>query len=237
MPKSKRARVIHTSKVQKKDSSHSASLFTSIREASSVYTHILVFTVSNMRNTYLKDVRAQLPNARIFFGKTTIMRKALGDTTESEVLPCLSDLTKQMRGSIGLLFTNQEPTEVQEFLASYTPTDFARAGTTATESFVVPAGTVYSRGGAVAEEDDVPVAHTQESNLKRFGMPTRLVKGKIIIEDDYIVAEEGKELDSKAAALLKIFGVTMAVFEVRCVARYDAGKQETVVLQGMPDDE
>lgn len=160
------------------------------------------------------------------------MAKALGVTRDEEVLPGVSGLSGLIRGDVGLLFTNQEPAEVEKFLAGYKPTDFARAGTVATDTVIVPAGVVYSQGGAIAEQDDVPVPVTQESNLKRFGMVTTLEKGKVTIDEEFVVARDGEVLDSKSAALLKMFGVAMAVFEVGVVARYDAGTEEVVVVEG-----
>lgn len=62
-------------------------------------------------------------------------------------------------------------------------------------------------------------------------MPTRLVKGKVILEDEYTVCKEGQVLDSNQTALLKMFGVTMAEFRVKVRAWYDASKQEVNVVE------
>jgi hypothetical protein len=64
MPKSKRARVVHTSSVTKKTREHKERLFESIRECIPQYQHCFVVTVDNMRNTYLKDVRRELSDSR-----------------------------------------------------------------------------------------------------------------------------------------------------------------------------
>lgn len=48
-------------------------------------------------------------------------------------------------------------------------------------------------------------------------MPTTLVKGKITLENEYKVCEEGEELDSRQTRLLKLFGVATADFRVRLV--------------------
>ena len=54
MPKSKRARLVHTSRVQKKPGKErSESLFAAVQEAADNFQHIFVFSVENMRNTYL----------------------------------------------------------------------------------------------------------------------------------------------------------------------------------------
>ena len=62
-------------------------------------------------------------------------------------------------------------------------TDFARAGTPASRSFTVPAGMVYSMGGEVPIEDDVPMTHSMEPELRKLNMPTTLVKGQITLDN------------------------------------------------------
>ena len=64
MPKSKRAKVVHLSKTTKKGKELTLRLFANIREAIPKYPYIYVFSVDNMRNTFLKDVRTQLSDSR-----------------------------------------------------------------------------------------------------------------------------------------------------------------------------
>ncbi len=64
MPKSKRAKVVHTSRTQKKGKELTLKLHANIRECIPKYPYLYVFRVDNMRNTYLKDVRTQLSSSR-----------------------------------------------------------------------------------------------------------------------------------------------------------------------------
>jgi mRNA turnover protein 4 len=64
MPKSKRAKVVHTSKVTKKGKELTHRLFANVRSSIDTYAYVFVFRVSNMRNTYLKDVRNELEDSR-----------------------------------------------------------------------------------------------------------------------------------------------------------------------------
>lgn len=218
MPKSKRQKVVHLSKVDKKDKEDKQKLFDNVREAAEQYQYIFVFSVDNMRNTYLKEVRSEFADSRIIFGKTKVMAKALGSSEDDEHLPGLAGLLPHITGSVGLLFTNRTPDEVQEYFASYTEMDFARAGTTATRTFTIPEGVVYSRAGEVPIEEDTPVAHSVEVTLRKWGMPTRLVRGKVMLDGEYEVCKEGRTLDSNQTALLKMFGVAMAEFKVELQA-------------------
>ena len=159
------------------------------------------------------------------------MAKALGSTPEDEHLPSLSQLSPHLHGSVGLLFTSQPPSTILSFFSSYSATDYARAGVTASRTFTIPAGTVYSTGGEQPADQDVPVAHSVEPTLRKWNMPTRLVKGKVILEDEYVVCKEGQVLDSNQTALLKMFGVTMAEFRVKVRAWYDASKQDVKIVE------
>lgn len=230
MPKSKRARVVHTSAVQKKPSKEkSASLYSAVQAAASEYQRIFVFSVDNMRNTYLKDVRQHFSDSRLFFGKTKVMAKAFGTTAEDECMPGVSQLAEFLKGGVGLLCTNRDESEVLKYFDEYVEIDFARAGSEATRSFVVPAGVVYSTAGEQAVEDDVPLPHSLEATVRKWGMPTRLDKGKVMLDQEFDVCEEGKALNSNQTALLKLFGVATAEFRVKVLASWTAGTGEVRV--------
>ncbi|CZT23471.1 related to mRNA turnover protein 4 [Ramularia collo-cygni] len=227
MPKSKRNRIIHTSVVQKKPSKErGVALYENVQTAISSFAHIFVFDVANMRNTYLKSVRQNFSDSRIFFGKTKVMAKALGQTRETEHAPGLWKLNAYLKGSVGLLCTNRAPEEVLNFFAEYVEVDFARAGTEASRTVVIPAGVVYSRGGEVAVEDDVMLPHSLEVMVRKWGMPTRLDKGKVVLDQEYTVCQQGKELNSHQSALLKLFGMATADFKVEILAYWSAATSE-----------
>jgi mRNA turnover protein 4 len=64
MPKSKRAKVVHLTKTDKKGKELSQKLFANVQEAADGFQHIFVFAVENMRNSYLKQVRAEFADSR-----------------------------------------------------------------------------------------------------------------------------------------------------------------------------
>ena len=71
MPKSKRAKVVHLTKVDKKGRELTLKLFSNVRECLDQYQHCFVFSVENMRNTYLKDVRNDLSDCRYVLSQYT----------------------------------------------------------------------------------------------------------------------------------------------------------------------
>lgn len=142
-----------------------------------------------------------------------------------------------MHGSVGLLFTNRTPKAILEYFENLSPVDFARAGAVATRSFTIPSGVLYSTGGEVPAENDVPVAHTLEPELRRLGMPTRMVKGKVVLGDEegegegYQVCKEGDVLDSRQTRLLKTFSVCLSEFHVQMLAYWSAASGEVTELE------
>jgi mRNA turnover protein 4 len=146
------------------------------------------------------------------------MAKALGTDPADEYQSNTHILSKHLVGNVGLLFTNRPPSSIIEYFSELSKTDYARSGTPASRTFTIPAGTVYSTGGEIPAEEDVPMAHSLEPELRRLNVPTSLVKGKITLQNEYTVCEEGKVLDSRQTRLLKLFGVESADFTVRLVA-------------------
>ncbi|CZR57097.1 probable MRT4-mRNA turnover 4 [Phialocephala subalpina] len=235
MPKSKRAKVVHLSNVDKKGKELSLKLFSNVRECLDQYQYCFVFSVENMRNTYLKDVRAEFNDSRLFFGKTKVMAKALGSSPEDEYQPNTHQLAKFLAGNVGLLCTNREPSAIKEYFNNLAKTDFARAGTAAAREFTVPAGVVMSLGGEIDAEADVPMAHSLEPELRKLNMPTTLRKGKITLDNPYTVCKEGEALDSRQTRLLKLFGVATAEFTVQLKAYWSAATNEVTHLEAMEE--
>lgn len=169
--------------------------------------------------------------SRLLFGRTRVLAKALGRTESEAYLPNIEQLAGEggyLNGDVGLLITNETPSVVQEYFDAFVRSDYARAGDVSPIDFVVPAGIVYSTGGRVAAEDDVPMAHSLETTLRGLGMPTRLKGGKIEIEQPFVVCSKGDTLNAKQTRLLKQFGVPVAEFKLEVLAYYDKEMEQVV---------
>ncbi|PYH87993.1 hypothetical protein BO71DRAFT_392409 [Aspergillus ellipticus CBS 707.79] len=237
MPRSKRSRVVHESRTAKKDhKEQTRRLYANIRECVEKYDHLFVFGVDNMRNTYLKDVRTEFADSRLFFGKTKVMAVALGQNPETEAAPNLHRLHQYLTGAVGLLFTSRDPASVITHLEGFRPLDYARAGTVSTRSFTIPNGLVCSRAGEIPASEDEPISHTIEPELRKLGVPTRLIKGKVMLEltegqEGYPVCREGEVLDSRQTTLLKMFGVVTSEFHVALKAQWSRESGEIKILE------
>ena len=160
------------------------------------------------------------------------MAVALGLTPATEPHHNTSLLTSHLHGSVGLIFTPRPPADLLAYFANFQPADYARSGTVASRTFTIPAGTVYSRGGEVPKEEDVPLAHSIEPGLRKVGVPTRLVKGRVELERAFTVCKQGEVLGSGQSALLKVFGIATATFHVEVVAYYERETGKVVAVEG-----
>ena len=131
--------------------------------------------------------------------------------------------------------TSNPPDVVTEWFESFVKTDFPRAGTIAPVTFTVPAGTVYSRGGQVEDEEDAPLPHSMEPTLRQLGMPTRLQKGIIMLDVEYTVCKVGDVLDSKQTRLLKQFGIACAAFRINLLGYWNKQNGDVKILKQADD--
>ncbi|KAM6046565.1 mRNA turnover protein 4 homolog [Chlamydotis macqueenii] len=202
MPKSKRDRKVSLTRTPRKGLEAKQALITELRRCVDTYKYIFVFSVANMRNNKLKDVRNAWKHSRIFFGKNKVMMVALGREPSSEYKENLHKVSKHLRGEVGLLFTNRPRDEVDEWFSKFSEVDFARAGNKATYTVSLDTGPL----------EQFP--HSMEPQLRQLGLPTALKKGVVTLLSDYEVCKEGDVLTPEQARVLKLFGYEMAEFKV-----------------------
>lgn len=152
------------------------------------------------------------------------MSRALGQNPEDATAEGIHKLSGHLTGNVALLFTDRPTADITAYFGSFSPVDFARAGAVASRDFVIPTGVVYATGGAVPAEHDVPLGHTIEPELRRLGVPTRMVRGKVVLGEEtgggegYTVCKEGQVLDSRQTRLLKLFDQCLSEFRVKILA-------------------
>ena len=81
-------------------------------------------------------------------------------------------------------------------------------------------------------EEDVPLAHSAEPGLRKLGLPTRVVKGRVELDADFQVCKEGEVLGSGQTTLLKQFGIALAEFKVEIMAWWERDKGSVEVAGG-----
>ncbi|KAI0771215.1 mRNA turnover protein 4-like protein [Trametes elegans] len=229
MPKSKRAKVVSLTKVAKKTREQKNALLQEVQENADKWQYCWLFEVGNMRNAHLKTVRRLWKDtARIFFGRGAVMAKALGMTPEEEHRPGMHKLAKQIKGQVGLFFTDSPPSEVEEWFDDFHPPDFARAGNRASRTVVLPAGPVMQQHSTPPE----PFPHNEDPQLRKLGLRTRMERGVPTLDVPHTVCEQGKVLSPEQAQLLKLIGIKMVAFRVGLRAHWDAATSEVVQIEG-----
>lgn len=209
MPKSKRNKVLTLSKTGKKGFDRRVDLVNLIQKSCDEYASIYLFSVSNMRNQKMKDVRQKWLTSRFFFGKNRVMALGLGQTKENEYKENLHELSKHLSGEVGLMFTNESDEDVVKWFNSFKEEDYARSGNVATQTVTLPAG----------ELDQNTFPHSMEPSLRALGLPTALVKGVVNLTQDYLVCTKGEKLSPTQCTILKHFSIPTVEFQVelKCV--------------------
>ncbi|PPQ67714.1 hypothetical protein CVT25_009320 [Psilocybe cyanescens] len=236
MPRSKRSKLVSLTKVSKKTKEHKNAMMTELQANAEKWRYCWLFEVGSMRNSHLKTVRKLWKDtARMFFGRGAVMAKALGTSVAEEHRLGLSKLATQIKGQVGLFFTDTEPQEVIEWFADFQQPDFARAGNRATRTVTLPEGPVLRHHSDPPE----PFPHNEEPQLRKLGLTTSMVKGVPTLTAPHKLCEKGKVLTSEQAQLLKLTGLKMVTFRVGLIARWDSTTGEVVQIEGggIPVDE
>lgn len=202
MPKSKRNRAVSLTKTKKKGLELKTGLVKEIQECVDNYAYIYVFSVENMRNSKLKEVRNEWKHSRFFFGKNKVMIIALGRDREAEYKENLHKIANKLKGQCGLMFSNQAKEDVIKWFKDYSELDYARSGNEATSDVTVDAGPLDQ------------FQHSMEPQLRQLGLDTTLKKGIITLQTDFQICKEGDTLTPEQARLLKLFGNPMAEFHI-----------------------
>ncbi|XP_055379571.1 mRNA turnover protein 4 homolog [Condylostylus longicornis] len=227
MPRSKRDKKISLTKTEKKGLQWKQKIIEDIRKSVEKYPNLFVFSIENMRNSLLKDLRQEWKkNSRFFFGKNRIMQIGLGRTKSEEIEPGLHKLSRRLIGQCGLLFTQRDKSEVIDWAKNYWSIEYARSGFIATETIVLPEG-------PLAE-----FSHSIEPHLRSLGMPTKLDKGIVHLYSKFTVCEKGKSLTPEQARILKLIANPMAKFKlhIKCSWNKSDGFESYVQENGTKFD-
>ncbi|KAF5382716.1 hypothetical protein D9615_002914 [Tricholomella constricta] len=229
MPRSKRSKLVSLTKVEKKTKEQKNAMMQELQENAEKWRYCWLFEVGSMRNAHLKTVRKLWKDsARIFLGRGAVMAKALGLTPEEEHRAGIHKLAKQIKGQVGVLFTNSPPQEVIDWFVDFKQPDFARAGNTASRTVVLPAGPVMRHHSDPPE----PFPHNEEPQLRKLGLTTTMNRGVPTLTTSHELCKKGKPLTGEQAQLLKLIGHKMVVFRVGLIARWDSETGDVVQIEG-----
>jgi mRNA turnover protein 4 len=190
MPKSKRNKVYSMTNTRKKGLERKSSLLQEVRDCCDKYSSAFLFSVENMRNNKLKDIRTEWKHSRFFFGKNRIMQLALGRTEEEEYKEGIHTISNMLKGNVGLLFTNEQSDIVRGWFDQYHSLEYARSGFTTSQDILLKEGPLEQ------------FSHSLEPHLRSLGLPTALKKGRIVLLQDHEVCKANDVLTPEQARLV-----------------------------------
>mmetsp|Transcript_13880 Transcript_13880/g.16106 ORF Transcript_13880/g.16106 Transcript_13880/m.16106 type:complete len:245 (-) Transcript_13880:788-1522(-) len=221
MPKSKRAKVISLTKTKSAGRAGKAVNIERIQKSCDDYATIYLYSCANLRTNRLKELRSEMKDdSQFYMGKNTLAKVAFGHSKETSYLPGLDKLSREMKGDVGLLFTNKNADELEQYFKEYSELDYARAGSIATK-------TVTRNKGPCP---DFPSSMYEP--LRKLHLPVILNKGKVEFEEDHNICVEGDTLTPEQAQALKLFEHKLASFQIQLLFRY----REGTVTQLVSDD-
>lgn len=161
-----------------------------LEELVSRYRVIALAKLGKVRSSQLMSLRKKLSGqVQFLVAKNTLAKIALKNLKNSE------DFLKLLEGQNLLIFTNTDPFKLNLILEKNKVFLPARAGDTATDQIIVPAGNTGLPPGPVLSE------------FKECGVPTRIDAGSIWVARDTVVRQKGEVISPKLASLLSKLGI------------------------------
>lgn len=238
MPRSRRNRVITLSNVTKKDKEAKTKNFDNLSENLLKFKRVVLLNLSNINSNNLKELRKQWDNetleeenkSKFVVSKKNMIIKNFDNYKEEftnlDKLNQKLKNTHEKNATYGILFTNYDYQTVVDFFESYVKKDFAKSNSKSPISFTIPKGVVYSRGGFIDHNDDIPMAHSLEPTLRnKYKIPTSLKDGKIFLDNDYFVCEKNETLNVVQCLILRQFGIAESEYKVEIMSTYDKDTQ------------
>jgi len=169
--------------------------FTKLQEWVETYSKIMLVQVDNVGSNQIQQIRLSMRRegkddfAYILMGKNTLIRKILNDFLSSHPDHPIKEILPYIKGNVGLVFTNEDLTEVREKLLSVRKPAPAKVGSLAQKDvFVPPGGTGCDPG--------------QTSFFQVLGIPTKIQRGQIEIVAEVHLIKKGEKVGPSEAALL-----------------------------------
>ncbi|MBW2983365.1 50S ribosomal protein L10, partial [Candidatus Woesearchaeota archaeon] len=165
--------------------------------------------VENLPALQLSRMREQLRGTVLIkMTKRRLLTRALNEAKKDGI----SELIPYLKGMPALIFTKESPFKLYGLLKKSKSKAPIKAGQTAPNDIVVPAGpTGFAPGPVIGE-------------LGAVGIKAGIDGGKVAIKQDAIVAKEGEEISSRLAGLLTRLGIEPMEIGLNLTAAWENGE-------------
>lgn len=166
--------------------------------------------MENLPTKQLQNMRAQLRGKVVLrMSKRRLMKLALDEAAKEK--PGIEKLIPYLKGMPALLFTKDNPFSLYKSLQKNKSTAPIRAGQTAPNDIVVPAGpTGFAPGPIIGQ-------------LGQVGIAAGIDNGKVAIKKDSKVAKEGDVISADLAGILARLGIEPMEIGLDLTATYEDG--------------
>lgn len=152
-----------------------------------------IVDIEGLPSRQMQEIRKKLRGrADIKVSKSILIKIAVENLKRED----LKRLESYMEGPTGIIVSDEDPFLLYKFLKKNRSKALAKAGMTAPQDIVVPAGDTDMPAGPVLSE------------LKMAKIDVRLSKGKIVVAKDSLVAKKGETITQQAASALAKLGIT-----------------------------
>jgi mRNA turnover protein 4 len=170
------------------------------------FEYVYVIKVYGTRNTFVQRFRQDYADSKIFFGKNKIMAKALEESGRKGI----EEFIKHVVGNdVGLLCSNRDPKELEDYSLKFREWDYAREG-------FIASRTIKILQGVVTRNNEL-MPHSLEAQIRNCGLSVLLKKDKLYLDSDCILCTEGQPLTSNQAKLLKMFCICLSEFRIQSI--------------------
>ncbi len=181
-----------------------------IKDLIDSYDVIGVVDLLNIPAKQLQEMRKSLSNhALIRLSKKNLINLALEDCNKNK--ENIVGLSEHMTGQPALIFTDMNPFRLYKILEDNKTDAPAKPGSTASKDIVVPKGDTGFEPGPFLGE------------LQQIGANARIDKGKIVVDKDAVVVEEGDTVSPQVASVLTRLGIKPMEVGIDLHAVYEEG--------------
>lgn len=182
-----------------------------------VYNKVLIISIDNVGASMIQSMRQQLRGkAVLLFGKNSLIRRAFRQFVEkvnkagNKESAKIETLIPYLRGNIGLVFSNEDLSEVADVIVSYKQEAPAKVGSLAPEDVFVDPG-------------PTGMEPTQTQFLQALNIASKIVKGQVEIVSRIHLIKKGEKVGSSEATLLDKLNIRPFNYQAVVNTVYDSG--------------
>ncbi|RLI94976.1 MAG: 50S ribosomal protein L10 [Candidatus Altiarchaeales archaeon] len=166
---------------------------------------VALVSISNIPSKKLQEMRRNLGEiATLRISRNNLIKRALEKVK-------IKDMDKYIKGPTGLIFCNADPLKLKRILDDCKTTAPIKANAIAPCDIVVPAGETSLTPGPVLAE------------IQNVGIKAKIDKGKIVIEEDSLVARRGEKISEELANVLARLRIEPIEVSLKIMAAYEDG--------------